>query len=154
MKARTFLIGLIVCVVVLASSVNVFATQAPSDESVTEVSTENVTESVTESATNGAALNEFDKIFGDYTNDINAGKTANKIVANILLSVYGVYSVIKRLSPAIAAISIVTGIIMIVVARRNKPVQRRGLYLFIIGIPLILGIIIFGVGILNGIYIG
>lgn len=77
----------------------------------------------------------------------------DKLTRKILSGYQRSYYTFRSLSPIIFISSLVIGILMMVLSRHNKQVKRMGLFVFIIGIPTIVLLIVFGVGIVNGIFL-
>lgn len=60
------------------------------------------------------------------------------------------YYSFRTISPMICITSIVCGILMCALARKNKQIRRAGLYIFVIAIPVSVIVGVFAVGIANG----
>lgn len=80
--------------------------------------------------------------------------TGRQVAEKILRTAYQFYTVLKVSARYIVTVSILIGVLLLVICRKNKKRRRMGLYGFIIGVPLITLILIYGIGILNGVYLG
>lgn len=74
-------------------------------------------------------------------------------VKAFLRGFYTTYNNIRLISPVIVIISIVFGVIGMLFSRYNKGARRFFLVAFVIVIPLLIVIFIFGVGILNSMFL-
>lgn len=74
-------------------------------------------------------------------------------VQSLLIGFYSTYNSIRLVSPVIFIVSIVFGVIGMLFSRYNKGAKRFFLVAFVIAIPILLIIIVFGIGILNSIFI-
>lgn len=73
---------------------------------------------------------------------------------NIFLRAYlRFYHVMSSVAPLICICSIIIGGLMMFFAKKNKRIRRMGLFTFIIGVPLLMIFGVFGLGILNGIFL-
>lgn len=94
-----------------------------------------------------------------YYNALNKYRTPSNDNSNedlitwILKKLYGGYNKFKLLSPYIFWASIAFGIIGVLFSRHNKGARRFFIVSFIITIPVLILIIVFGVGIYNDIFI-
>ena len=75
----------------------------------------------------------------------------DKLTRKILNGYQRSYYVFRTLGPVISIFSIATGVFMMLLARHNKKLKRTGLMVFIIGIPAVVILLVFGIGIFNGI---
>ena len=57
----------------------------------------------------------------------------------------------RKIGVYVITCSLIIGILMMSFARKNKKVQHTGLFVFIIGIPAAIIVLVFGIGIFNGI---
>ena len=57
------------------------------------------------------------------------------------------------MSPILCVSSIGVGILICIVARHTKSIRKVGVYGFIIGIPIFLLLFVYGIGILNDIFL-
>ncbi len=71
----------------------------------------------------------------------------------LLKAGYGIYSNIRAMAPLIFLGSIGIGTILILASRHNKATRKLGWYGFIFGIPTLLLLFVFGVGILNDMFL-
>lgn len=76
--------------------------------------------------------------------------TISNILKKILSGFYKIYIFIKSAAGLLLLISEVIGVFFIVFMRNNKKIRKSGSILFCILIPLLLTLIIYGVGTLNG----
>lgn len=76
-----------------------------------------------------------------------------KTSVRLLKSFYRVYEGIKSMAGIIISVSVFIGILIFVLSRKNKQWRRLGLYMFVIAIPLLVLLVVYGVGTLNGIYL-
>lgn len=67
--------------------------------------------------------------------------------------IYGLYQTLCKYMPHVMVLSIVFGILLFILARRNKSLRRFGLYGLCIGIPVCALIFIFGFGTMCGIFL-
>lgn len=82
----------------------------------------------------------------------NASKDDRKLSERLLDDFYRVYAGIKSWAPVIAISSIGAGLLILIFSRYNKGMRRFGLYGLVMGVPLVLLVIVYGVGFLNGIF--
>lgn len=75
----------------------------------------------------------------------------DKITRNFLSGYHRAYRLFRSMSPVIIVCSISAGILMMKLAKKNKKIRHNGLYIFIIGIPIAVIVIVFGLGIFNGV---
>lgn len=71
----------------------------------------------------------------------------------LLRSIYRYYSTVRSMSPILCVSSIGVGILICIVARHTKSIRKVGLYGFIIGIPIFFLLFVYGIGILNDIFL-
>lgn len=95
--------------------------------------------------------NSIDKIRSG-TASINSG-TGRRVATSMLRSVYQIYIMLKATAKYIITVSIFIGVLLMVICRKNKRRRRTGLYFFIIAIPVFVFALVYGIGILNGIYL-
>lgn len=99
--------------------------------------------------TDSVYYNAIDK----YTTQ-NTGSRANESpVASFLRGFYSTYNDIRLLSPVIFLVSFVFGIVGILFSKYNKGARRFFLIAFVITIPLLVLVIVFGIGILNDMFL-
>lgn len=75
----------------------------------------------------------------------------DKLARKLLRGFRKSYRMFRALSPLICICSICFGILLMILSTHNKRLKRMGLYAFIIGIPCIVLLFVFGIGIFNGI---
>ena len=102
----------------------------------------------------------MDKIYGDTLDRLmdtdeeveqwegkdNFDKTTRKVLTGWQRA----YHTFRTLSPMICVISICLGILMYRFFKTDKGIRKVGLFTFVIAIPLVVIVIVFGVGIMNG----
>lgn len=71
----------------------------------------------------------------------------------MLRSVYQIYIMLKATAKYIITVSIFIGVLLMVICRKNKRRRRTGLYFFITAVPVFIFVLVYGIGILNGIYL-
>lgn len=71
----------------------------------------------------------------------------------MLYNFYDFYLQFKASAPALCIVFIVVGMILYFSARGNKSLKRFGLFGLAIGFPVIILLIVYGIGYLNGIYL-
>lgn len=81
---------------------------------------------------------------------LNRGR---QISIKLLKLFYRSYIVIKAMAGVLITVSIFLGVLIYVLCRKNKKRRRLAIYGFCIGFPLLILAIVYGVGILNGIYL-
>jgi hypothetical protein len=77
----------------------------------------------------------------------------NSIFKSLLKESYSTYNKIRLASPWIMIVSIVLGVIGALFTRHNKGAKKFFIVTFIVAIPVLLLIIVFGIGILNGLFL-
>lgn len=95
--------------------------------------------------------NSIDKIRSG-TASINSG-TGRRVATSMLRSVYQIYTMLKATAKYIITVSIFIGVLLMVICRKNKRRRRTGLYFFITAVPVFIFVLVYGIGILNGIYL-
>lgn len=90
----------------------------------------------------------YDKAFNELTAPVER-RESSSLAESILRSGYQFYATVRSLAPYIFVGSIAIGILIMVAARMNKGLRRLGLYGFVIGIPVLLLIVVYGIGLLN-----
>lgn len=101
------------------------------------------------SKTNSIYYNALD----NYANNGREKEEGETFIQSLLISFYSTYNSIRLVSPVIFIVSIVFGVIGMLFSRYNKGAKRFFLVAFIIAIPVLLLFIVFGIGILNSIFI-
>ena len=74
----------------------------------------------------------------------------DKTTRKVLTGWQRAYHTFRTLSPMICVISICLGILMYRFFKTDKGIRKVGLFTFVIAIPLVVIVIVFGVGIMNG----
>lgn len=97
--------------------------------------------------------NAMNKVVSGAKKGIAANSSGRAVAANVLRTFYKTYLAIKQTAAVIITVSIFIGTLIFVICRKNKKRRRFGLYGFIIAVPLIILAIVYGIGILNGIYL-
>ena len=102
----------------------------------------------------------MDKIYGDTLDRLMdtdeeveqwEGKDIfDKTTRKVLTGWQRAYHTFRTLSPMICVISICLGILMYRFFKTDKGIWKVGLFTFVIAIPLVVIVIVFGVGIMNG----
>jgi len=102
----------------------------------------------------------MDKIYGDTLDRLMdtdeeveqwEGKDIfDKTTRKVLTGWQRAYHTFRTLGPMICITSIIVGILMFRFFKTDKTIRKAGLFTFIIAIPLIVIVIVFGVGIING----
>lgn len=87
----------------------------------------------------------------DCAEELEGTDLGDKLTRKILGGYQRTYYVFRTLSPVICISSIVLGVLMLLLSMQNKRIKRIGLFVFIIGIPVTVLLIVYGVGIFNGI---
>lgn len=75
----------------------------------------------------------------------------DKLTRKVLGGYQRAYRVFRSLSPVIIICSVAAGVLTMVLATHNKKIKRFGLFGLIIAIPAVVLLIVFGIGIFNGI---
>lgn len=83
--------------------------------------------------------------------ELEGSDVFDRINRKFLSGYHRTYRVFRSISPVIIVCSVAIGILMMVLARRNKKVKRTGLMVFVIGIPAAVIIAVFGIGVMNGV---
>lgn len=117
-------------------------------QSAAESMADGVYENINESA--GSSFDEYiDRFNGDDGSDDTEKMPLGK---RALMYFYKAYAFIRTWAPAIAIIAVVFGTLLAIFSKFNKGARRFGIVVAI-GIPLLLLVIVFGVGWLNSIYL-
>lgn len=82
------------------------------------------------------------------------GRVAGGSLQTMLKAFYSTYQAIKAMAGVILALSILAGVIILVFAKKNKKFRRVGVITFLIIIPVVLWLVVYGIGILNGKFLG
>lgn len=95
---------------------------------------------------------EYYALLDKYSNN-DTGDDDRGLGEILLYYFYRFYLVIKMYAAPISFTSIVIGSFIAYFCRSNKQMRRFGIFGLIVGIPLLMIFIVYGVGILNGIYL-
>lgn len=107
-----------------------------------------------------AYSNRMDKIYDEaferlmdpnVIEELEGDDLGDKLTRKVLGGYQRTYYAFRTLSPVICTGSMVLGILMMLLSTQNKSIKRTGLFVFVIGIPVTVLLIVFGVGIFNGI---
>lgn len=90
----------------------------------------------------------------DSSQKVLGGMDTSNSMRTILNSFYKTYQGIKMMSPIIIAVCEIIGWFMYFLSPYNKKFRRLGLFGFVIILPLILIFFVFGIGFINGIFLG
>lgn len=154
MKRILFMLVLFICISVMATnkstSISVYAMEEDNYGKEVESRADEKADTAVDGLS-GFAENEFNKVMDTSSNiTSDAGR---KLSVRILKAFYRFYEGIKSTAALMITVSIFIGIMILVICKKNKQHRRIGLFFFIIGFPLLIILIVYGVGILNGIYL-
>ena len=90
-----------------------------------------------------------DNIYEDVMGQVNKNKGENPL-KSFLRGFYGVYGYIRSLGPVIAIGGVVIGSLIALFSRRNKAWRKFGITLAIV-VPLLVVVVVFGIGYLNSV---
>lgn len=96
-------------------------------------------------------LNKFNDGISDVINTVGSGKDMS-IAERALISYYSVYGLIRGWAPIIAIVSFIVGGLVFALSRYNKGARRFALFGLMIGVPIFMAVIVFGLGILNDVF--
>lgn len=150
--------GRVICVISLSLAL------AACGGNVPENSTENSFYSREKDIANertGDAQSSIDQLYDDAMSRIIEenpspveGDNAFERASNIIFGgFYRTYLTIRSAAPLICLGSFAIGLLLFLLASKNKRLKRTGLFVFMIGIPVLMLIIVYGIGILNGIFL-
>lgn len=122
--------------------------QLDQNAKTTEENANNYSEKI-DDATESIYYNALDEF--TTTKDDNDGDSS--FFTSILLEFYGTYSKLRLASVWIVISSLVFGILGCAFTRHNKGAKRFFLTAFIFAVPLLMIVIVFGIGILNGLFL-
>ncbi len=97
----------------------------------------------------GAYYNAMNVIRSGHAGDFRKGMSAGEWFFTVF---YDAYASIKRAAPFIAMVSILLGSTICFFAKRNKMIFRRTLFVFVLGVPLLLTAFVFGIGSVKAIF--
>lgn len=97
--------------------------------------------------------NAMNNVVNGAKKEFAANSSGRAVAANVLRTFYKTYLAVKQTAAVIITVSIFIGTLIFVICRKNKKRRRFGLYGFVIAVPLIILAIVYGIGILNGIYL-
>lgn len=75
------------------------------------------------------------------------------LIGSILLTFYDIYEQIRVWAAPISFVSIIIGIMLGIFSKGNKRMQHFGIFGLAIGVPLVMVFIVYGIGILNDIFL-
>lgn len=90
-----------------------------------------------------AYYNAMDVVQSGHAGDFRKGKSVGEWFFTVF---YSAYASVKRAAPFIAMVSILLGSTICFFAKRNKMVFRRALFVFVLGVPFVLVLVVFGIG--------
>ncbi len=97
------------------------------------------------------ARDEYGKIMDAYSDTEISDKTVSE---QALSWYYYYYGQIRSWAGPIVVVSVSFGTLLLIFSKGNKRRRQWGLYGLIIGVPLLMVFLVYGVGILNGMFIG
>jgi hypothetical protein len=90
---------------------------------------------------------DFDNFFDDSSKTSNEGNVDQ--VDNFIQKVWNIFSAFYRIIKSIFPLALIStmslGVIIMIIARKNKKIQKFALYSFIIGLPLVYLGMVFGI---------
>lgn len=100
-----------------------------------------------------AAYNDaFERLMdSEHVEMLEGDDLGDKLTRKVLGGYQRSYYAFRTLSPVICIASMALGIMVMFLSTQNKRIMRTGLLVFVIGIPVTILLIVFGVGIFNGI---
>lgn len=96
---------------------------------------------------------EYNEIMERYANTDSASDDDRSIAEILLSTYYDFYEKIRIWAAPISFVSMIIGIFLAIFAKGNKAVRRFGIFGLAIGIPTLMVFLVFGVGILNDIFL-
>lgn len=94
---------------------------------------------------------EPDNIYDGVMDQVNKGKGQNPFKA-FLRGFYSVYGYLRTLSPILIIGAIVIGVLIAIFSRKNKGLRRFGITIAIV-IPILVVLVVFGIGYLNSVFL-
>lgn len=85
--------------------------------------------------------------YSEAKEDNGEGNFFDRMTRTLIRMFYNRYGSLKAMAPGIAVVSIFLGGIIFIFSKKNKPRQRFALYGLIIGVPLLLLVLVYGIGI-------
>lgn len=96
----------------------------------------------------------MDRLMADEEGPRAEGKDIIERLTNSLFGgFYRAYLSFKTMAPFICVVSFAVGLVLFLFSTKNKRLRRLGLFGFIIGLPMVVVFIVYGIGILNGVLI-
>lgn len=96
----------------------------------------------------------MDRLMADEEGPRAEGKDIiERLTNSIFGGFYRAYLSFKTMAPFICVVSFAAGLVLFLFSTKNKRLRRLGLFGFMIGIPVVVLVIVYGVGILNGIFL-
>ncbi len=153
MKRIVFMVIIPLFILIIIMNAGVYAYAADTDDNYGKEVESRADEKADTAVDNisGFTKNEYDKaVEGSSHISSDLGK---RLTVRILKAFYRFYEAIKSMAGIMISVSVFIGILLIVLCKKNKQRRRLGLFFFIIGFPLLVLLIVYGIGILNGIYL-
>lgn len=102
----------------------------------------------------GEAMEEaMSGFYSEAKEDNEEGNFFDRMTRMILRMFYNRYGSLRTMAPLVSVMSIVLGGIIFVFSKKNKPRKRFALYGLIIGIPILMIVLVYGIGIANQIFL-
>lgn len=79
------------------------------------------------------------------------GLQNSNFARNMLVAFYKVYQVIKSTAAVLISLSVLIGVAAMVFARKNKKIRRSFMIAFLLVFPLLILLIVYGIGSMNGV---
>lgn len=128
-------------------------TVTPTDIVIEQLEQEQELENVTYEKFDEKTDSVYNNAFEELVKPVEYTGEKPSLEERILRTGYGMYSTFRSLSPILFIASEVTGLLLFIFAKHNKQLKRLGLYGFMIGIPVLLVLIVFGIGFLNDMFL-
>ena len=143
---RFMRVALLSVLLVFLFSIPVFASENEGDEIYEEQQSEAI-DKVDDAYDSVASKADPNNIYDSIVGQVNKNKGVNPFKA-FLRGFYGVYGYIRSLGPVIAVGGVVIGVLIALFSRKNKTWRKFGITLAIV-VPLLVILIVFGIGYLN-----
>lgn len=141
--------------------------QVPEDESVVNEYLENVDNMLQKNEDiNSENADNYSEAFKKKTDSIyykaieqytkpadSKDNGSSSFIQSALRAFYSTYSKIRMVAPIIIIVSVAFGVVGMLFSRYNKGARRFFLLTFIITVPLLLVFIVFGIGVLNNMFL-
>lgn len=134
--------------------------QVPVDESIVNEYLENNEDINSKNADNysEAFKEKTDSIYYNaieqYTKPTDSKDNGSgSFIQSVLRSFYSTYSKIRMVAPIIIIVSVVFGVVGMLFSRYNKGARRFFLLTFVVTVPILLVFIVFGIGVLNSMFL-